>query len=97
LRAVESNIAMAPIKGFGCGRFAVTQHRGLLNDGANFRNEPAHLKKTARTSSIVERGADGNAPLRLSPLPTVCSATAVQDTNGLDYALAEAALFASET
>jgi hypothetical protein len=36
---------MAPIKGFGCGRFAVTQHRGLLNDGANIRNsQAAHFK-----------------------------------------------------
>jgi hypothetical protein len=88
---------MAPIKGFGCGRFAVTQHRGLLNDGANIRNsQPAHLK-TTRTSWIVERSADGNDPVRLSPLPTVCSVAAVKNANGLDYAFAEAALFAGET
>jgi hypothetical protein len=55
------------------------------------------ILKTTRTSSIVECGADGNDPVRLSPLPTVCSVAAVKNANGLDYAFAEAALFAGET
>jgi hypothetical protein len=46
---------MAPIKGFGCGRFAVTQHCGLLNDGANVSKYPTGAVKNDQT--IVDNRA----------------------------------------
>ena len=39
-------------------------------------------------ASSVERGADGKARVRPSPLPTVCNAAAVHDANDLDCSLA---------
>jgi hypothetical protein len=71
LRAVESNIFMVPIRGFGCGRIGVTQHRGSLNDGVTLRLRDRWIN-AMRSLSIVEPCAEGNARSRLSPLHTMC-------------------------
>jgi hypothetical protein len=70
-RAVESNIAMVPIRGFGCGRIWVTQHRGSLNDSVTFTLCDRRID-AMRTLSIVEPDAEANARSWLSPLHTMC-------------------------
>src|SRR5580658_8939661 len=70
LRAIESIAAMVPIRGFACGRFAVTQHRGSLYDGGTVW-ALATVDATTHVLSIVERGGNGKPSLRLSPLLTV--------------------------